>query len=573
MASNSCKGDGSLQPKSSRSIDQKNHIKEETILKKPPTTHTRTNTSSQESSTEFYAPPTKRSKSATSTPRRTPRRHSARASPLVQSIVEDDSSQLKPYMVDLARRLTKALKTRMFLCWSMYEFFYSSLDRAILKDMCPFEKFLTRTYPNIATVQEFCRPQWFLIRKRVHRPRRFSQAFVKEETEWLFNQRQCLRHLQYGEVSQHVATPPDIPLVLSVGDKVLAKVHKYKGLLSTGMILAVLFREDAYRIAFDREELGIQTVQAHDVSPLDPPRMISSAQLQKRCFRPEIQVNHTPRHVGIFLVLVLVVSLVELRIGSKPCVRLQHVFREILDAISDEVHNRSHSASFSLLLTAPFSLFVSFATTKALLTKVIRLKHAMVEAAKPIPDDVQYVSNTDPLCSQEAGHLRWISQALHKIQQLSNSLKSDLHNLMELPRRSDGLKKIHSTTQMITPNSSPVALPEDTIGTLDVKYLEDGIQSSFELAKSVVNSQAPADMSVETKDVISSLMSTLFAIKSALQEGKSQEEFEALSDMVYERLQQASIPTGFAIRLCNSIRYGLDTLYQHVYLGNDLRMS
>lgn len=103
-----------------------------------------------------------------------------------------------------------------------------------------------------------------------------------------------------------------------------------------------------------------------------------------------------------------------------------------------------------------------------------------------------------------------------QIQQLSNSLKSDLHNLMELPRRSDGLKKIHSTTQMITPNSSPVALPEDTIGTLDVKYLEDGIQSSFELAKSVVNSQAPADMSVETKDVISSLMSTLFAIKVSL---------------------------------------------------------
>lgn len=25
------------------------------------------------------------------------------------------------------------------------------------------------------------------------------------------------------------------------------------------------------------------------------------------------------------------------------------------------------------------------------------------------------VSNTDPLCSQEAGHLRWISQALHKV--------------------------------------------------------------------------------------------------------------------------------------------------------------
>lgn len=37
----------------------------------------------------------------------------------------------------------------------------------------------------------------------------------------------------------------------------------------------------------------------------------------------------------------------------------------------------------------------------------------------------------------------------------------------------------------------------------------------------------------------------LFPFQSALQEGKSQEEFEALSDMVYERLQQASIPTGY----------------------------
>ena len=45
-----------------------------------------------------------------------------------------------------------------------------------------------------------------------------------------------------------------------------AKLLSYKGLLSTGMILAVMFKEDAYRIAFDREELGVRTIPADDVA-------------------------------------------------------------------------------------------------------------------------------------------------------------------------------------------------------------------------------------------------------------------------------------------------------------------
>ncbi|EGD77575.1 hypothetical protein PTSG_08672 [Salpingoeca rosetta] len=506
-------------------------------------------------------PPTKRGK--VKTPRRQPRpslRGSKTSSP---ARAADNDPELQPWMVDMAHRLTKGLKTRLFLCWSMYEFFYSSLDKVILKDIRPFEEFLTRTFPNVATVREFRRPEWFFIRKQFgRRPRRFSPAFVKQERQWLMTHRAVLRQLQYGEFAstKGLDLPPDVPLVLSVGDRVLAKLLPYKGLLSTGMILAVLFREDSYRIAFDRKELGIQTVPAEDVAPLEAPRMISSARLIKQTAiaHEKTQAQATPTSQTKASATAPPRPRTSV-IGREFPTRRDHPnpesIEEIMELFFAEIEADLPSTSVPLLM--------------AHLTKVVQMKNELLEAAKTLPDSLLYAESAQHM---DAGHLRWILDTLQKLRTAGKALLARIHEGMDIHASGGRLQDTHVTTRHIhTQRNRPIVLPDATEASLavDAEHVADVARRSLQGATSLVDMQANQSLAGDTTNVIANLMAVLFAIQNALRENMPADEFQALVDEMYQQLRHADIPTS----LCNSIRYQLDAIRQQVFHGNDLRVT
>ncbi|XP_018497329.1 protein lin-9 homolog [Galendromus occidentalis] len=175
-----------------------------------------------------------------------------------RSVLSAASSKLKNFL-----KLPKAHK------WVMYEFFYSNIDDCLFNQENEFSSYLKQSFPFLKT-RNLTRTEWSRIRRFMGKPRRCSAAFFDEEVRALHEKRELIRHLQQRLIDklEHVEhLPPEIPLSLVIGTKVMAYVHEKDGLF-VGTIDAVDTQSATYRISFDRPEVGIVTCPDFEVLSL-----------------------------------------------------------------------------------------------------------------------------------------------------------------------------------------------------------------------------------------------------------------------------------------------------------------
>lgn len=154
--------------------------------------------------------------------------------------------------------------------WVVYEFFYSNIDDCLFNSENEFSNYLKQSFPYLKT-RNLTRTEWSRIRRFMGKPRRCSAAFFEEELRALHDKRELVRQLQQRLVTKlaHVEhLPPEIPLSLVIGTRVLAHIHAKDGLF-VGTIDAVDTQNATYRISFDRPELGTLTCPDFEVLSLE----------------------------------------------------------------------------------------------------------------------------------------------------------------------------------------------------------------------------------------------------------------------------------------------------------------
>jgi len=99
------------------------------------------------------------------------------------------------------------------------------------------------------------------------KPRRCSQAFFDEEREELARRRQKIRMIQQRKVTDfnYKELPDEIPLQLTIGTKVTARLRRPQDGLFTGTIDGVDTSNNTYRITFDRAGLGTHSIPDYEV--------------------------------------------------------------------------------------------------------------------------------------------------------------------------------------------------------------------------------------------------------------------------------------------------------------------
>lgn len=162
------------------------------------------------------------------------------------------------------RNLLKLPKAHKFVS---YEWFYSNLDKALFEGDTDFQICLKESFPQLKT-RKLTRVEWSRIRQIMGKPRRCSRAFFQEERRELERKREKIRILQSKkncDVSFVKDLPCEIPLPLTVGTSVTARLrHPQDGLFS-GTVEAVDSLASSYRITFDRPGLGTQTIPDFEV--------------------------------------------------------------------------------------------------------------------------------------------------------------------------------------------------------------------------------------------------------------------------------------------------------------------
>ncbi|XP_059616782.1 protein lin-9 homolog [Phlebotomus argentipes] len=162
------------------------------------------------------------------------------------------------------RNLLKLPKAHKFVS---YEWFYSTIDKPLFEGPNDFEICLKEAFPQLIT-RSMSRVEWTRIRRMMGKPRRCSQAFFDEERRELERKRQKLRLLQtrkLGDVSFVKDLPSSVPLTLPVGTTVTARLRKPQDGLFTGVVAAVDSHHHTYRITFERQGLGTQTIPDYEL--------------------------------------------------------------------------------------------------------------------------------------------------------------------------------------------------------------------------------------------------------------------------------------------------------------------
>lgn len=164
-------------------------------------------------------------------------------------------------------RLRNLLKLPKAHKWVSYEWFYSYIDKPLFLGENEFQICLKESFPQLKC-RQMTRVEWSKIRKLMGKPRRSSQAFFDEERRELERRRQKIRLLQSrkcGDVSFVRDLPNDIPLTLSVGTKVTARLRQPQDGIFTGTVEAIYSMSSEYRIAFDRPGLGTHSVPDYEI--------------------------------------------------------------------------------------------------------------------------------------------------------------------------------------------------------------------------------------------------------------------------------------------------------------------
>lgn len=184
-------------------------------------------------------------------------------------------------------RLRNVLKLPKAHKWVCYEWFYSDIDKCLFSGENDFSICLKESFPELKS-RELTRVQWTKIRRMMGKPRRCSQGFFNEERLELEKKRKKIRALQQRkatELSSFKDLPPEVPMQLTIGTKVTARLRKPQDGLFTGSIDAVDTSNNTYRITFERQGLGTHSVPDYEVLSNEPPETISISSFQNK-FRP-----------------------------------------------------------------------------------------------------------------------------------------------------------------------------------------------------------------------------------------------------------------------------------------------
>jgi len=192
-----------------------------------------------------------------------------------------------------AQRLGVALRNLLKLPkahkWVCFEFFYSNIDKILFCGENDFIICLKESFPQLKT-RRLSRVEWCKVRRLMGKPRRCSEAFFGEERAELTRKRKKIRYLQQrkiGDSSSYKDLPDDIPMLLTIGSRVTARLRQPQDGLFTGSVAAVDTSNNTYRVTFDRAGLGTHSIPDFEVLSSDPPDLMPlSSFLTKARHRP-----------------------------------------------------------------------------------------------------------------------------------------------------------------------------------------------------------------------------------------------------------------------------------------------
>lgn len=194
-----------------------------------------------------------------------PRRKARKPTKLQNTSVQ--GSPTKKTAMSLLSKLRNLLRLPKAIRWCYFEWFYSSIDKALFLSDNDFCVCLREHFPSL-TAKDLRRVEWRELRRLMGKPRRCSQSFFNEERSALEEKRQKIRLLQQRKVTELTKfkdLPKEIPVPLVIGTKVSARLHKPQSGIFTGQIDAVDSTASTYRVRFDVPELGTHSVLDIDV--------------------------------------------------------------------------------------------------------------------------------------------------------------------------------------------------------------------------------------------------------------------------------------------------------------------
>merc|ERR1719394_808137 len=179
-----------------------------------------------------------------------------------------------------AQRLGVALRNLLKLPkahkWVCFEFFYSNIDKVLFQGENDFSICLKESLPNLST-RRLSRVEWAKVRRLMGKPRRCSEAFFSEERAELARKRKKIRMLQQRKMADSNSfkdLPEEIPMQLTIGCRVTARLRQPADGLFTGVIDAVDTSNSTYRVTFSRQGLGTHSVPDIEVLSTDPPDLM-----------------------------------------------------------------------------------------------------------------------------------------------------------------------------------------------------------------------------------------------------------------------------------------------------------
>ncbi|EDO39836.1 predicted protein [Nematostella vectensis] len=195
-------------------------------------------------------------------------------------------------------KLQNLLKLPKAAKWCYYEWFYSSVDRALFEGDNDFCICLRESFPNLK-VKKMRRAEWREVRRLMGKPRRCSPSFFLEERQALQEKRKKIRLLQQKKVTElrrFKDLPEEVPLPLVIGTKVTARLRWPQDGLFTGQIEAVDTQNASYRVTFDGPGLGTHTVPDTEVLSEENEELmpISSFLLKERPRTAAFPPTYTP---------------------------------------------------------------------------------------------------------------------------------------------------------------------------------------------------------------------------------------------------------------------------------------
>lgn len=171
--------------------------------------------------------------------------------------------------------------------------------RVIFDTENDFTLCLKQSFPRLKTTK-LRRKQWSLIRTMIGKPRRCSDAFFREERQVLDEKRQRIRMIQQRRLSEHelaaldlAELPAEIPIMLSVGQRVYTHIIQPEQGVFLGTIAAVDPVEHTYRVVFDRHSLGSQTVSDYEVKSLSGSHTVPIRVYLQTYRPPQAQTSRT----------------------------------------------------------------------------------------------------------------------------------------------------------------------------------------------------------------------------------------------------------------------------------------